>query len=44
MLNLITAINSLEMNGNAPHTVEALVKIYEEMYGRRQDENMVQSS
>ena len=33
LLRLITAINSLEMSGNAPHTVEVLKKIYEEMYG-----------
>ena len=33
MLNLIMAINALEMNGHAPHTVEVLKQIYEEMYG-----------
>ena len=33
MLNLITVINSLEMSGNAPHTVEVLKKIYWEIYG-----------
>ena len=32
-LNLITAINSLEMSGNAPNTVEVLKKIYWEIYG-----------
>ena len=32
-LNLITAIDSLEKSGNAPHTVEALKKIYWETYG-----------
>jgi len=32
MLNLITAIDALEKSGNAPHTVEALKKIYWEIY------------
>ena len=32
-LNLITAIDALEKSGNAPHTVEALKKIYWETYG-----------
>ena len=32
-LNLITAIDSLEKSGNAPNTVEALKKIYWEIYG-----------
>ena len=32
-LKLITAIDALEKSGNAPHTVEALKQIYEDMYG-----------
>jgi len=32
-LKLLVTINALEMNGNAPHTVEALKQIYEDMYG-----------
>ena len=31
-LNLIMVINALEHSGNAPHTVEALKKIYWETY------------
>ena len=32
LLRLITAIDALEKSGNAPHTVEALKKIYWETY------------
>jgi len=33
LLRLITAIDSLEKSGNAPHTVEVLKQIYWEIYG-----------
>ena len=32
-LKLLVTINALEHSGNAPNTVEALKKIYEETYG-----------